>query len=289
MSPVKSVISSHLNESRMATGRNYSSNDRCCSRGKLNFAQKHTIINKEDLTMANYNYGDYEEVAPENINESHMPVLIAGDISGSMAGLPIQNVNKSINRFASDVCKDPKAAGRVDVAVIGFNDAPHIEQNWRPITEMNPVDFAAGGGTNIPAALEKGVEMLRERGHLYEDIGIEVKMPYLILITDGYGGDVTEIAKVIKQRTADRKMKLWVLAVKGYDKKSVAQLTDGKRVFELVNEDGYDFSEFFDFMAVSVKAVSTSAPGQDTVSVKSSIGREGSTCRVPDLDAWLND
>lgn len=239
--------------------------------------------------MANYNYGDYEEVAPENINESHMPVLIAGDISGSMAGLPIQNVNKSINRFASDVCKDPKAAGRVDVAVIGFNDAPHIEQNWRPITEMNQVNFVAGGGTNISAALEKGVEMLRERGHLYEDVGIEVKMPYLILITDGYGGDVTEIAKVIKQRTADRKMKLWVLAVKGYDKESVAHLTDGKRVFELVNEDGYDFSEFFDFMAVSVKAVSTSAPGQDTVSVKSNIGREGSTCRVPDLDAWLND
>lgn len=239
--------------------------------------------------MANYNYGDYEEVAPENINESHMPVLIAGDISGSMAGLPIQNVNKSINRFASDVCKDPKAAGRVDVAVIGFNDAPHIEQNWRPITEMNQVNFVAGGGTNISAALEKGVEMLRERGHLYEDVGIEVKMPYLILITDGYGGDVTEIAKVIKQRTADHKMKLWVLAVKGYDKRSVAQLTDGKRVFELVNEDGYDFSEFFDFMAVSVKAVSTSAPGQDTVSVKSDIGREGSTCRVPDLDAWLND
>lgn len=239
--------------------------------------------------MSNYNYGDYEEVAPENINESHMPVLIAGDISGSMAGLPIQNVNKSINRFASDICKDPKAAGRVDVAVIGFNDAPHIEQNWRPITEMSQVDFVAGGGTNTSAALEKGVEMLRERGHLYEDVGIEVKMPYLILITDGYGGDVTEIAKVIKQRTADRKMKLWVLAVKGYDKASVAQLTDGKRVFELVNEDGYDFTEFFDFMAVSVKAVSTSAPGQDTVSVKSNIGREGSSCRVPDLDAWLND
>lgn len=239
--------------------------------------------------MANYNYGDYEEVAPENINESHMPVLIAGDISGSMAGLPIQNVNKSINRFASDVCKDPKAARRVDVAVIGFNDKPHIEQNWRPVTEMNQVNFIAGGGTNIPAALEKSVEMLRERGHLYEDVGIEVKMPYLILITDGYGGDVTEIAKVIKQRTADHKMKLWVLAVKGYDKKTVAQLTDGKRVFELVNEDGYDFTEFFDFMAVSVKAVSTSAPGQDTVSVKSDIGREGSTCRVPDLDAWLND
>lgn len=239
--------------------------------------------------MSNYNYGDYEEVAPKVCNEPHMPVLIAGDISGSMTGLPIQNLNKSINRFASDVCKDPKAADLVDVAVIGFNEAPHIEQNWRPVSEMNQVEFTAGGGTNISAALEKGVDMLRERGHLYEDVGIEVKMPYLILITDGYGGDVTEIAKKIKQRTADRKMKLWVLAVKGYDKATVAQLTDGKRIFELVNEDGYDFTEFFDFMAVSVKAVSTSAPGQETVNVKSDIGREGSSCRVPDLDDWLNN
>lgn len=239
--------------------------------------------------VANYNYGDYEEVAPENINEPHMPVLIAADISGSMAGLPIQNLNKSVNRFASDVCKDPKAAGRVDVAVIAFNEAPHIEQNWRPITEMNPVNFVAGGGTNLSAALEKGVAMLRDRGHLYEDVGMDVKKPYLILISDGYGGDITEIAKVIKQRTADRKMQLWVLAVKGYDKHTVAQLTDGKRVFELVDEDGFDFTEFFDFMAVSIKAVSTSAPGKDTVSVKSNIGREGSSCRVPDLDAWLND
>ena len=239
--------------------------------------------------MENINYGNYEEVAPKDINKPHMPILLAADSSISMDGLPIENVNKSINRFANDVCKDPKAAGQVDVAVIGFNESPYIEQNWRPITEMNQVNFVAGGGTNISAALEKGVEMLRERGHLYEDVGIEVKMPYLILITDGYGGDVTEIAKVIKKRTADRKMKLWVLAVKGYDKNTVAQLTDGKRVFELVNEDGYDFSEFFDFMAVSIKAVSTSAPGQDTVSVKSNIGREGSACRVPDLDNWLND
>ena len=239
--------------------------------------------------MTNHNYDGYEEVAPENINEPHMPVLIAGDISSSMAGIPIQNVNKSINRFANDVCKDPKAARCVDVAVIGFNDTPYIEQNWRPITEMSSVDFQAGGGTNISAALEKGIHMLRERGHLYEDLGMDVKMPYLILITDGYGGDVTNIANIIKQRTADRKMKLWVLAVKGYDKKSVAQLTDGKRVFELVDEDGYDFTEFFDFMAVSVKAVSTSAPGQDTVSVKSNIGRKGSNCRVPDLEGWLNN
>lgn len=238
--------------------------------------------------MKNFDYGDYSELAPENINEPHMPVLILADKSGSMYGTAIQNLNLSINRFAADVCKDPKAAGCVDVAVVGFNHEVHIEQNWRPITEMQPVEFQATGGTNLSDALGKGVDMLRERAHLYEDVGIEVKMPYLILITDGYGGDVTQISEVIKQRTEARKMKLWILAVKGYDKATVAKLSDGKRVFELVDENGFDFSEFFNFMAVSIKAVSTSAPGQN-VNVKHNIGHEGSKCRVPDLDAWLND
>lgn len=236
-------------------------------------------------------FDDYNAVLPpESINEPHMPVIIVCDKSYSMNGLPIQNVNLSVNRFASDVCKDTKAAGLVDVAVMGFNETPSMEQEWRPITELRDVNFTASGGTNITAALNMAVEKLRERSHLYEDIGIEVKMPYLILITDGYGGDVTEVAKLIKKRTADKKMQLWVLAVKGYDEKTVAMLTEGKRVFELIDEGGYDFSQFFNLMAVSVKAVSTSSPDQKIhINPEDDpTRRPDSNLKVPDLDDWLN-
>lgn len=239
--------------------------------------------------MDNYVFDSQEQLPPKSIHLPHMPVLILADNSYSTFGEAIENIVRSINRFASDICKDPKAAAAVDIAVVSFNNEPTIEQNWRPITQMEPVDLTAKGGTNLAAALECGVNMLRERANLYQNTGIEVKMPYLILLTDGYGGDVSAIAEEIRQRTAAHKMKLWVLAVRGYDKETVAKLTDGKRVFELVDEAGFDFSEFFDFMTVSIKAVSTSAPGQDNVSVKHSIGREGSTCRVPDLDSWLNE
>lgn len=237
--------------------------------------------------MLDYNFGDYDELEPKCINKGHMAVLICVDRSGSMYGEAIQNATKSINRFASDVCKDSNAAAVVDVAVVSFNESDQIEQNWRPITEMKPVELVASGGTNLAGALDTGVNMLRERTSLYDEMGIEVKMPYLILITDAKGGDVTEIAEVIKKRTEDHKMQLWVLAVKDYDKATVAKLTNGERVFELVDENGFDFSEFFDLMAVGVKALSTSAPGE-RVTIKHNIGREGSTCRVPDLDKWVN-
>lgn len=235
----------------------------------------------------NYNFNDYD-LPPENVNMQHMPVAILCDVSGSMSGIPIQNVNLSVNRFASDVCKDPKASRLVDVAVLSFNEEAKVEQGFRPITDLESVDFRAGGGTNITAGLDLAIKKIRERCRLYSENGIEIKMPYIILITDGYGGDVSQIAELVKQRTADKKMQLWILAVKGYDKETVAKLTEGKRVFELVDEAGYDFSEFFDFMAVSIKAVSTSSPDQK-IHVDNPLENEETNLKVPDLDDWLNN
>ena len=77
----------------------------------------------------NFNFNDYP-IPPTHVNMPHMPVIILCDVSGSMGGTPIQNVNLSVNRFAADVCKDPKAAGLVDVAVRSFNEAPPIEQEF---------------------------------------------------------------------------------------------------------------------------------------------------------------
>lgn len=125
--------------------------------------------------MSNYNYGDYKELAPKDINEPHMPVAFALDISSSMCGKPVEMLNKSVNRFKEQVCEDPKAARGVDVSIIGFNDSPTVVQNWRSITKMEQVSLSAGGGTNIATALDLAVNKLRERGHLYEDVGFEVK------------------------------------------------------------------------------------------------------------------
>ena len=122
----------------------------------------------------NYNFNDYP---PENVNMQHMPVEFVLDNSGSMSGFPIQMVNQSVNRFSADVCKDPKASGLVDVAVLSFNEEPTVVQGFRPITELQPVQLTAGGGTNIPAALELAIDKMRERCNLYAENGIEIKMP----------------------------------------------------------------------------------------------------------------
>ncbi len=52
--------------------------------------------------------------------ENRCPVLLLLDTSGSMAGEPIQELNRGIAAFKEDVLKDTKASLSVEVAMITF-------------------------------------------------------------------------------------------------------------------------------------------------------------------------
>ena len=142
----------------------------------------------------------------------------------------------------------------------------------------------------MSAALREAVDKLKERGHLYEENGIEVRMPYLIILTDGKGDNIDKIAEEIRERTNSKKMLPWFLGISGYDKETAAKITEGKRVFELVDEKGYDFTDFFRVMEVSIKAVSTSAPGAKPVikEEENPLNQEGCGVKVVNIDDWLS-
>ncbi len=210
----------------------------------------------------NFNFND-APLPPENSCEAQMDVLFLIDKSGSMSGLAIKNVEKSINRAKEDICKAPKAAAGVRVCVLAFNDKVEVVQNWCPITEMRPVELSAGGGTNLSGALKFAMDKVREDTNLLSEIGVlEIKKPYVIILTDGHGDDIDQISAEYRERTKDGKMLPWFLGVHGYDKETAVKIMGENRpIFELVDEMGFDFTDFFDFMTVSIKAASTSAPG----------------------------
>lgn len=239
--------------------------------------------------MPNYNYKDYDDQPMMSVNEIHMPVLLLLDRSYSMFGTAIQNLNSAVNRFSTDICKDSKAARCVDVAVVAFNGEVSTVQDWSPITQMGPINLQADGGTNLDGALRKANTMCRERAHLYEDAGIEVKTPWIILVTDGQAANIAEIANEIKQRTAAHKVKLWVLAVGDADEKTLDELTNGgERLIFMEDGANFDFNTFFDMMAVSIKAVSTSAPGEH-VKLNFKFGSSDDEKAKRLMEKWLND
>ncbi|GAP40234.1 vWA domain-containing protein [Flexilinea flocculi] len=193
-----------------------------------------------------------------NANEPHMACLLLLDISGSMAGEPIRELNEGLNKFKSDVCQDKATQDLLDIAIVVFNDLPRVEQEFVPVGFMKPVNLAAGGGTEMAPAITQAIEMVNERSRFYRRSGTQPYKPWIIMISDGYGGNVDQIANTIHDMEKKGKLKFFSLGVEGYDPKVLHQLS-GEKVMKL---KGYDFTGFFDWIHKSMRSISESAPSE---------------------------
>lgn len=193
-----------------------------------------------------------------NANEPHMACLLLLDISGSMSGEPIRELNEGLNKFKSDVCQDKATRDILDIAIVVFNDSPRVEQEFVPVEYMKPVNLSAGGGTNMAPAITKAIEMVNERSRFYRRSGTQPYKPWIIMISDGFGGNVDQIANTIHDMEEKEKLKFFSLGVEGYDSKVLHQLS-GEKVMKL---KGYDFTGFFNWVYKSMRSVSMSSPAE---------------------------
>ena len=230
---------------------------------------------------------NYGALPPRSFNEDHIPIIFVIDRSGSMTH-DMPRVCAEINRLRDELAADSKTSKMVETAIVTFNDDVELYQDFRPVCEMKNVNITAEGGTELQKGLMEAINVLRQRGHEYHECGIPVRIPFVVLVTDGYGGDVSEVAELIKQRTNDKKMMLWTMCVPGYDGETVARLSGGKRVFETKEGIETDYKEFFqDVIGASVKAVSGSVPGENP-GWKNPLNNPESNLTMPQFeDDWL--
>lgn len=234
--------------------------------------------------------GEEYPVPSENLTVRKLPAVILVDTSISMAS-ELPGINAGINTMVRDVQADNVANQQVEFCIISFNDVATLEQNWKPVNQMNPVEFTPSGCTNLEAGLTMALNKSRERSDYYEHLGTRVKMPFLITITDGHAnsGDFNAICNEIRSREEEKKIRPFTIAVSGYDKETIAKLSDKKRVLEFTGPDNHNYMEFFNFLTESLKVLSLPSVNGN-VSVESNLGNpsKGSCMQIPDFNDWLN-
>lgn len=245
------------------------------------------MINENEIRCKR---GEEYPIASIDTTVQKLPVVILVDTSGSMAD-EISKVNAAINKMICDIKNDSIASRQVELCIISFNDVATLEQNWKPVTQMETVNYTSGGCTNLKAGLTLALDKSLERSRYYEAMGMEIRMPFLITITDGYanGPEFKGICNEIRRREENQKIRSFTIAVNDYDRKTVAELSSGKRVLEFTDPNNHNYLEFFNFMTQSLKKLSQSHGG-DKITVESNLGDpdKGSTMQAPDLSAWLN-
>jgi uncharacterized protein YegL len=204
-----------------------------------------------------------------------LAVSICLDVSTSMAGAPMEELNKGLVRFYEDLGRHAETRAGVELAPIAFADQARIvievtQDAPRP-KRLPTLEVLLGGkslkrGTNLGAAVSLALDWIDQRVAAYQELGVDRYPPFLVLMTDGhiysaYRQIATEAAQRARVCEADSKLRLVVLPLGVGDEADMKTLALFSKDREPARLKGLDFGKFFDFLHRSLLQVSQSQPG----------------------------
>lgn len=202
-----------------------------------------------------------------------MPVYFLIDVSESMVGEPILQVQEGMRTIVQELRKDPYALESVHLSVIAFAGKA---KSLSPLTELYkfyPPTFPIGGGTSLGQALSF---LMDDMDKSLLKTTMEHKgdwKPIIFLFTDGTSTDNPSAAFSRWNANYRRHANLVVVSIgDNADTHLLGQITDN--VLKLSKTDEQSFRSFFKWVTASIKttSVSVSDMGDDKLKLPPTSG-----------------
>ncbi len=197
---------------------------------------------------------------------ARVPVCLCLDISGSMQGKPIYELNKGVRLFYDTIKDDEVAAYSAEISIVTFGGtkAEYMADFASLQLQPNPPVLFASGLTPMGEAVNMGLDLLERRKEEYKDAGVDYFQPWLVLMTDGIpNGKPEELTRAIN-RTVElvnsKKLTVFPIGIgKEADMNILSQFSPKRSPLRL---QGLKFKEFFQWLSKSVSKTSQSIPGE---------------------------
>ncbi|MCQ2379608.1 MAG: VWA domain-containing protein [Victivallaceae bacterium] len=202
------------------------------------------------------------DYANENLDVTNpaprCPVVLLLDVSGSMGGRPIRELEEGVKQFLDETSNDETASVSVEVEIITFANDAEVAVPFCPVTQAaaNPPTFTASGCTSLGAAIALADDELRNRRNMYKKNGISSYRPWIVLMTDGGPNDEWKEPAASMKSVAETG-KLQYIGI------GIGDDADFTTLAEIVPEHpgpvklkGLRFKEFFRWLTDSLRSVS---------------------------------
>lgn len=191
--------------------------------------------------------------------EPRCPCLLLLDVSGSMNGRPLDELNAGLRVFKDELSVDALAIKRVEVGMVTFGPVK-VEIPFTSAATFYPPNLQSQGDTPMGAAITQALNMVEDRKRDYRANGISYYRPWVFLITDGAPTDAwKDAAAAIREGEASKKFAFFAIGVKGADIDTLRQIS----VRDPLSLEGLKFRELFSWLSSSLRSVSRSTPGTD--------------------------
>ena len=204
--------------------------------------------------------------------EPRCACLLVLDVSGSMHGEPIRELNEGLHFFKTCIEGDTLASLRTEIGIVAFNHEVAVVQEFTTVERFSPPILEAGGGTKISGAIDLALDLVEQRKQTYRNNGITYYRPWVWLICDGRpehdtASDWERAKERVKQAENDRQLAFFTVGVEGADMDEMDSI--GSR--QALKLQGLNFREMFQWLSSSMSSVSQSQP-TDAVSLSSPSG-----------------
>ncbi len=210
--------------------------------------------------------------SPENYEQKCHCVLIL-DVSSSMAGQPMEQLNQGLATFHREVMQDYVAAQRLEISVVTFGSDVQVVQEPALVANFDMPRLMASGSTRLVDGVRKAISLDDDRKRWYRQTGQNYYRSLLVLITDGEpdaNQDLAGLGAEVREAVTGRRFSFYGLGVRGYNADKLARICPVN--VPPLPLDGYKFAEFFKWLSNSISIITTS--------------REGDTLNLPPISGW---
>ncbi len=198
-----------------------------------------------------------------------IPVVICLDVSSSMSGDPIKELNKGLKLFYDAIYKSDDARYSAEICIVAFGDSAEVVSPFKLVSSKTEVNLRANGKTLIGTAIHKALDLLDDRKKIYKNTGTPYYQPWLIVMTDGcsYGESLDLLHSSINRCNKlenDSRIVVFPIGIGvDADYPMLNKFSTRHRAFRINN---LKFEEFFEWLSQSISVVSSSQTG-DTINI----------------------
>ena len=179
-----------------------------------------------------------------------LPVILLLDVSGSMRGAKIQNLNEAVKDMLVTFRDTENVETEIHVAIITFGAEVKLHQALASAGDIQWHDLSASGGTPLGTALKMAKAMIEDKNV----VPSRAYCPTVVLVSDGRPGDSWKqpLNDFIGGGRSSKCARMAMAIGADADEGVLGKFIEGTKIPLFYAENAKQLRDFFKFVTISV-------------------------------------